>query len=158
MLDERKSAEPHGDPARLSRGRLRSVRTEIMAGLVAFLEQLLHTGKVVFSTQPAAAPDDHPAARKFLERAYRTYQLDIAGPPLEFCPDLAIAAAEFLRAACWYLVQHDEPAEALRQRLTLPSPRRPAEHLTGDLLLRYLPQVHRRARAVSPTDPLVEIV
>jgi hypothetical protein len=129
-----------------------------MAGLVEFLEPLLHSGRVTFSSRPAPSPDEHPATQKLLEQAYRTYQLEIAGPPLEFRPELAIAVAEFMRAACWYLVQHDEPAEALQKRLTLPIPQSPAEHLTGDLLLRYLPQVHRRARAISPTDPLVEIV
>lgn len=129
-----------------------------MPGLVAFLEPLLYAGRVVFSDRPTLAPDEHPHARRVLEKAYRTYQLDIAGPSLDFRAEVAIAAAELIRAACWYQVQHDEPAEAVQRRLTLPVPRSPADHLTGDLLLRYLPQVHRRARAISPTDPLVEIV
>jgi hypothetical protein len=158
MLDERKSAEPRGAIARLLNRHFGIGRTEIMAGLVEFLENLLHTGRVVFREPPLPAPEERHAALTVLARAYRTYQLDVAGPALNFCTKSAIAAAEYVRSGCWYLVHHDEPAEVLHQRLTLPTPQSPSEHLTGDLLLRYLPQLHRRARAGSPTDPLSEIV
>jgi MoxR-vWA-beta-propeller ternary system domain bpX4 len=129
-----------------------------MAALVEFLEHLLHTGKVVFRERPIAAPTERFAGLAVLQRAFRTFQLDVAGPALAFCPEVALAVAEFTRAACWYLVQHDEPADAMRQRLTLSPPHSPAEHLTGDLLLRYVPQVHRRAHALLPNDPLCEIL
>jgi len=51
-------------------------------------------------------------------------------------------------------VQQTEPAEELERRLTLPPPRSAAEHLSADLLLRLLPALHRRARALAPADPL----
>ena len=129
-----------------------------MAALVEFLKHLVETGKVVFRDRPIPAPHEHSAALIVLERAYQTYQLEVAGPALQFSPEIALASAEFIRAACWYLVQHEEPAEALQRRLTLSPPRSPAEHLTGDLLLRYLPQLHRRAHGISPNDSLCEIV
>jgi hypothetical protein len=131
---------------------------KIMAERVEFLHQLLHTGKVVLHGPPVAVPEEHPAALELLERAYRRHQLDVSGPPLEFRPDLALAVGEFVRHACWYLVRHDEPAAVLEKRLTLPTPASPADHLTGDLLLRYVPQLHRRARALAPNDPLGAIL
>jgi len=38
------------------------------------------------------------------------------------------------------------------------APDAPAAHLSADLVLRFLPQVHRRARALDPADPLVMIL
>ena len=53
-------------------------------------------------------------------------------------------------SACWALVNHDERPEDLAPRLSMSRlPRTPAHHLSADLVLRYLPQVHRRARAIG---------
>jgi len=72
---------------------------------------------------------------------------------------IAIEAAEVVRQACWALVDREERAEELRRRFRMPqSPTTPAHHLSADLLLRYLPQVLKRARGLDPTDPLVEIL
>lgn len=129
-----------------------------MAALAEFLQQLLRTGKVVLSAPPAPEPDDRREALTLLERAYQTHRLEVAGPPLDFRPEVALGAGEFVRATCWYLMQHDEPAEAVERRLALPAPQTPADHLSADLLLRYVPQLHRRARAIAPADALSRIL
>src|SRR5262249_43905716 len=47
------------------------------------------------------------------------------------------------------------PAADLVQSLALPGPpQTPAQHLSADLVLRYLGQVHQRARARDPADAL----
>jgi hypothetical protein len=126
-----------------------------MAALVDFLRDLLSAGSVAFRQRPSASSEERADAVGVLGRAYASYRLDVAGPLLDFDPDVALAAGELVREACWFLVNHDEPAELLEQRLTMPAPpTSPAQHLSADLMLRYLPQVHRRARALAPTDRL----
>jgi hypothetical protein len=124
-----------------------------MSPTAEFLDLLLREGRAVLREPPLAAlPAD---ALTVLQRAFGDYRLSVAGPPIAFDPPSATAAALVLLQACWFLVDREQPAAALEQVLTLPgSPRWPAEHLSVDLTLRYLPQVHRRARAHDPGDRL----
>jgi hypothetical protein len=70
-----------------------------------------------------------------------------------------VAAGELVRQACWFLVRHDQPPEVLDQRLVMPAgPRSPADHLSADLVFRFLPQIHRRARALDPADRLTTLL
>ena len=67
----------------------------------------------------------------------------------------ALAAAEWTRRACWFLVSRGEPPGVVDRALGAPpAPRSAAEHLAADLTFRYLPAVHRRARAIDPGDVL----
>src|SRR5262245_2991072 len=118
------------------------------------LRQLLETGSVVLRARPRLAVEHHPAVAALLREKYSALQLDVAGPPLAFQADVAMRAAEVTLAACWFLVHHDEPADELQRSLALPSPQSTADHLSADLLLRFLPQVHLRARARAPADTL----
>ena len=105
-----------------------------------------------------AAPRDRPSpsAVAVLAEAFEAYSLAVAGPRIAFDPEIACAAAEFLRQAAWALVNHDERMTDLVKRLKMPvPPRTPSHHLSADLTLRYLPQVLRRARGLDPSDPLV---
>jgi hypothetical protein len=123
-----------------------------MSPTAEFLDLLLREGRAVLREPPLAAlPAD---ALTVLQRAFGDYRLSVAGPPIDFDSASASAAALVLQRACWFLVDREQPAAAL-EVLTLPgSPRTPAEHLSADLTLRYLPQVHRRARAHDPGDRL----
>jgi hypothetical protein len=90
-----------------------------------------------------------------LRRTYAAYRLDVAGPPVDFHADTALAAARFTQHACWFLVSDAQPPADLDQALKMPGPpRRPEHHLSADLLFRYLPQVHRRAVSLNPADRL----
>jgi hypothetical protein len=118
----------------------------------------LNEGKIVFRSP--RAPDDRisPPAVAFLAEAFQIHAADVAGPPIDFDPDSATAAAEFARQASWALVNHDERMAEVARRLKMPGvPNTPAHHLSADLLLRYLPQILRRARGLDPDDPLVEL-
>jgi hypothetical protein len=126
-----------------------------MPSLAAFLERLLRDGEVVLREKPRVARRPEPEAREFLERAYAEYRLEVASPLIDFDAGAALAAGELVRQACWFLVNRDEPAAELMKCLVLPgTPTTPAQHLSADLVLRFLPQVHRRARSLAPDDQL----
>ena len=95
------------------------------------------------------------AALTQLKSAYTAYALDVAGPAVPFDPPTALAAAKVVQQACWFLVCRDEPDEAIDKGLALPGPpSSAAQHLSADLTLRYLSQIHRRAFALGPEDRL----
>ncbi len=122
-----------------------------------FLSRLLDQGTIVFRS--VVAPRDRPsaAAMATLAGAFESHGLAVAGPRISLDPEVACAAAEFLRQSSWALVNRYERMTELEKRLKMPRlPRTPSDHLSADLTLRYLPQVVRRARAVDPADPLVE--
>jgi hypothetical protein len=130
-----------------------------MSPLAEFLHALLREGRVLLRAQPPE-PAGRPAdALAVLQEAHADYRLAVAGPPLDFEPDTALAAAELVRSACWSLANHDQPEEVLQKALVMSRPpRSPAEHLSADLVLRFVPQLHRRARALDPADRLTELL
>jgi hypothetical protein len=131
----------------------------VMAPFHEFLTRLLDEGRIVFRS--ASAPHDRPLAQDvaILERAYETYRLAVAGPGIPFDPAVAYSAAELIRQASWALVNHDDRISDLKKCLTMPiEPATPAHHLSADLMLRYLPQILRRARGLDPTDPLIHLL
>jgi hypothetical protein len=130
-----------------------------MSPVAKFFDRVLREGRALFSTPlflTASLPNDILPA---LERAYADYALQLAGPPLEFDGPVALAAAGVLSNACWFLLSSDEPDSALEKMLLLPGPpSTPAAHFSADLMLRYLPQVHRRAKARNPADRLTTLL
>jgi hypothetical protein len=130
-------------------------RAVVMSPLADFLGALLTEGRAVLRRPPAAVEPSDPAAAAVLRRAYATHRLQVAGPPLDFDLPLALSAAALVQWSCWLLVSRAETDAEMAQTLALPGPpRTPAQHLSADLLLRLLPAVHRRARALNPSDRL----
>jgi len=124
-----------------------------------FLTRLFREGEVVFASRPE--PEDEPSAvaDRLLASAYEAYRLDVAGPAIPFCVEIARQAGELVRQACWAMVNRADRVEELTPRLTMTRPpRTPSDHLSADLLLRYLPRVYRRARGARPGDPLVGLL
>src|SRR5882724_6466626 len=123
--------------------------------LSEFLESLFDDGAIVFREAPTSI--DKESAERVLARAFADYRLEVAGPMIEFDLPTARAAAEFVRWACWFLVHRDSSAEEVAARLKLPpAPTTAGQHLSVDLTFRHLPQLHRRARAMSPDDVLTK--
>jgi hypothetical protein len=126
-----------------------------MPALVNFLERVFRDGQAILRARPLRAPEDVAASRRLLEDSYQTYALSVAGPELSFDADTALAAAECLRQACWSMLVRDEPDENLEQCVVLPGrPQTPANHLSADLVLRYMPALYHRAKALAPEDRL----
>src|SRR5579864_7910395 len=128
-----------------------------MPGLMPFLRELLEEGAVTLRAPPTPDPAEGREAREWLAEVYAEYRLDVAGPLLEFVPEHAQAAAEFLWQVCWCLVRRDLEAELIEAHLKFPlRPNTPAQHLSVDLLFRFMPQLHRRSRALSKDDILTQ--
>jgi hypothetical protein len=126
-----------------------------MSALAAFLQDILYEGRARLRDRPERSTQRDPEALAVLRQAFADHRLDVAGPLLELDEAVALGAAEFIRQAAWFLVSRDEPPEELDQPLGLPGPPRSAtQHLSADLVLRLLPAIHRRARALDPTDRL----
>ena len=130
-----------------------------MSSLGEFCRGLLVEGRVVIRGRPEADPAGRGEAIALLGSAFEDHRLDVAGPPIAFDAEAALAAAELVRQGCWFLVNRDEPAEAMARRLAIPpGPRSASDHLSSDLTLRFLPRVDRRARALAPGDRLPKIL
>ncbi len=126
-----------------------------MPAFATFLRVLLEQGSARLREPPRLGPGEREAVLAHLGTAFGDHVLDIAGPPLVFVPAVALRAAEWAAWACWFLVHRGEPAAAVERALPIFAPGNdPSEHATADVVLRLLPQVHRRARAASLDDPL----
>ncbi len=130
-----------------------------MASLVEFVGGLFEEGRVVLRGRPVPGEDEDPAVRELLGAAFDLHRLDVAGPPIDFDFPAALMAADLLRQACWFLLNRSEPVEEMERRLApRRGPRTAPEHLSADLTLRFLPQVHRRALAIAPGDRLAKLL
>jgi hypothetical protein len=122
---------------------------------VDFLHHLFHHGEAVMHERPAFTRDERPAALRLLETAYAEVVLQTAGPPLAFDTGAALAAAQFLSQACWFLVKGDETETDVESALRFPpAPASAAAHLSADLCLRFLATVYRRARIRPREDAM----
>jgi hypothetical protein len=130
-----------------------------MSSLVEFVQRLYQEGEVVLKAQPQLDARQRAEAVPVLESIFADYRLAVAGPLIEFDAMTAVAASELLWQACWFLVSRQEPVAELNRCLSMARrPTTPAQHLSGDLLFRYLPQVHRRSRARAADDELAELL
>lgn len=124
-----------------------------------FLSGLLTEGRVVFGRRPDPEPVVTTGAVSRLASAFAVYRLDVPGPEIAFDAAVAVESAKLVRQACWALVSRDDRVEDLAPRLAMSrTPAGPSCHVSADLLLRYLPRVHSRARAVNAADPLVGLL
>jgi hypothetical protein len=130
-----------------------------MMGLDDFLERLLNQGKIVFRSAMAAIEKPSPRAAGALTEAYEVFSLSVAGPRIPFDLQTACDAAELVRQSSRALVNREDRAKELAKRLRMPgSPATPSQHLSADLVLRYLPQILSRARGLDPADPMIGLL
>jgi hypothetical protein len=128
-----------------------------MASFVDFLEGLLRGGTAILRARPQMEPSAVRHAERLLAAAYEEHRLDVAGPPIDFDAPAALAAAEQLWFACWFLLHRGDPPEEIEKCLPpLAPPVSAAQHLSADLVLRFAPPVHRRARSADPRDVLTQ--
>jgi MoxR-vWA-beta-propeller ternary system domain bpX4 len=128
-----------------------------MTPFVDFLRRLLTEGTAVLRARPEVRRGDAREAGELLAGAYADYRLEVAGPPIAFDVRAALDAAERLWLACWFLLERGEdPAEVERRLTPMEPPASAAQHLSADLVLRFAPQVYRRARRVDAADLLTK--
>ncbi len=128
-----------------------------MPTLAAFVRRLVRDGRVALRDRPTAAPGELDEAATVLAKAHAVDALDLAGPSPPFVAARALAAAALVRQSCWFLASRDEGRAELERALEFPRPApRDPGHASADLMLRYLPGLLRRARAIDPGDPLAD--
>ena len=127
----------------------------MMATLAELLHRLLQEGRVSLRERPAPSVEQRQQAPAVLRQAYDIYRLDVAGPPVMFDEETALAAGELVLQASWFLVSRAQPEAELEKSLVMPrSPRTPSQHLSADLTLRFLSQIYQRARTLDAADLL----
>lgn len=127
-----------------------------MASFLETLEGLFKEGKAVLRGRPDVEAE-RQAVQRFLAAAYEDHSLDIAGPPIAFDAEAALAAAQQLALACWFFIHRGDPPEEIEKcLLPLSPPVSAAQHLSPDLVLRFAVQLHRRAKNLDPADILTK--
>jgi hypothetical protein len=113
-----------------------------------WLARVLTHGESVQLEPPPDPAGDRAAALDLLREAFDRAALDVAGTPVPFDPDAALAAAAALARACWLLVAPDEGEPAALPVAAEPSTA--SAHLSVDVTFRLLPAVYRRAALRDP--------
>src|SRR5450755_584474 len=112
-----------------------------MSAFTDFLHGLLLDGSAVLRGPPGLWASD-AAASELLASAYADHCLDVAGPPPPFDPDAAASAAGRVWCACWFLLHRADEPDTVEKALVMTPPMNASQHLSADLTLRFLPQVH----------------
>lgn len=128
--------------------------------LPEFLRQLRTGGRIVFES-PERSPVD-PAAEadciRMIEALDERRRWEMASAPPELNREQAFWAVRLLFSSAQFLVYRDLGAEQVRHELFSECPGEPgsAQAYSVDLLLCWLPEIHRRAARVSYQDPLTD--
>jgi hypothetical protein len=123
--------------------------------LSSFLLHLLEEGSVILREYPAVRAGEHAEAAQKMEPIYANFRLNVAGPLLPFDAAIALKAAECYRSACWFLLDRQAEASVVEAAIAMPTPNaNAAQHLSVDLIFRFLPPLLKRARAIDPDDVL----
>lgn len=118
-------------------------------------QELLTHGRIVFTGPPEEGRAAAEETAAILDQAYQTHRLGVAGPVLPLDRGIALAAARFVARAAWLLVSRSDNDADVDRLLWLPRPKTASQHLSGDLLLRYVPHIYKRAHRLNPADVLV---
>jgi hypothetical protein len=119
----------------------------------AFLNLLFSEGRISLAQPVVFDRASDAEAGALLERAFAEHRLSVTGPPLPVDQTSALAAARLVAESAWLLVSGATGG----LEANLPDPQTPSQHLSADLLLRYLPAIHRRARSLNLADnPLAD--
>jgi hypothetical protein len=124
-----------------------------------FWQHLFTNGCMVFEGSPHgnSAPDGDTLS--LFKRYYDEYALQVAGPALPFVAKVAAQGARIVELSAWYLASQAGTPEELERNLVLDAkPVGPADHLSADLTLQYLPSIYQRARVLYPADRLPAIL
>ena len=109
-----------------------------------WLERVLVHGESVQTEPPVFHPHSDAEIATLLEAAYLRHAANFAGVRLPFQKGAARDAARVLAEACW---AQSSGGEYIPSPFCQREPASAAEHLTADLLYRFLPGVLKRAKA-----------
>jgi hypothetical protein len=125
--------------------------------LQTFLSELFNEGRVRVGPPRPALPDQDADAADWLIEFERQYRLELPDAPPPLAMPVALWAASAFYRACQFLVFRDVEAGTVERELqTGPPGDDAATHYSVDLTFRFLPDLHRQARAASEADVLVQ--
>lgn len=124
-----------------------------------FLHSLFSNGELMIPQHESAFDkrQTHNAVTQF-ERVWRC---ELPGDPPEFVAESAVKATQILMAVCRSVVHREIRIEQTEQTITqvcLTDDDTPSLHYSVDLVLRFLPQVIERARRISESDTLLDLL
>ena len=103
-------------------------------------------------------PED-PKAQAVCRRAFAEYRPEAGGPLLDLDSDIVLASARLLYTAAWFLFHFEQSNQDVATVLAFPKkPASASQHLSVDLVFRYLPAILGRARALPTGDVLAGII
>ena len=108
--------------------------------------------------QPSA--DDLLKTKSILKELELSYRADLPGDPPDVSDNALLWGAVTTFHASSLLAYRDAGEEVVRLALSVPCPETasPSVCYSVDLTFRFLPDLVRLARAVSPNDPLVDVL
>jgi hypothetical protein len=130
-----------------------------MGTFAQFIEALLQRGEIVYASSPTLPETDRAECVRLLSDHYQLEALNLAGPPIPFDSEAALAAAWFVALAGWYLVSTDEPSEKLESNLKISGKKRTwISDFSADIALRFAATIYRRAFSNAADDTLTRIL
>lgn len=127
-----------------------------------FLTQLWETGRVHvpdLGQTPIPKSEREPGWER-LQQLARADRKHLPGDPPQLARTAAEWAAVMIYRASSFLIHRSHDATVVQKALSIPCPQSPgpASCYSVDLTFRFLPDLHRMAVAISPSDPLTEII
>lgn len=128
--------------------------------LAEFATALFASGQAAVQRDMDLMAHEDAAARQ-LEGVFATTVDELPGAEassLVFCREAALSALRFVYRLCLTLADRAMTEAEVRAVCTL-MPQQPVtadELLSADLALRHLPEIHRMARSMSDSDPLIQ--
>jgi hypothetical protein len=124
--------------------------------LTSFLQDLLATGSITLSGQPAFEAADLAAAEKLLREYHAEDSLDLPHTAPAFEAAAALWAAQYLYHTGVLAVVRELDEAAIATHLPdFGGEATPAASYSADLSLRYLPDLLQLAKGLAPADALV---
>lgn len=116
------------------------------------LQELFNHGRIRFENRPTSW-EDSPTVRSQIRQAFETDLLSLASPAVSLNYPLALSTARYVLQSAWLVVNRDEDAVIVLQKMPTITPAQSADDLmSADLFLRYLPFLYQRAWAISQDD------
>ncbi len=126
-------------------------------GLAGFLNALFDGGRVRVAAGDAPSEEELAAADEVLAEVEVAVRSTWPAEPPEFDPHVARWAAVTFYRAAQFAVFRDVDEATIGEALSTPCPDAPpaSAHYAADLVLRFLPDLARLARAAAEGDPLL---
>ncbi|MCA9062701.1 MAG: hypothetical protein KDA96_06565 [Planctomycetaceae bacterium] len=128
--------------------------------MIAFLQSLFESGNVVLDDSRGDC-DSEADVHRLLSDCERIARQNLPNGMPSFSPVAGRQAACLFHSLCHAVIDRQMEVAGLEQQilqLAEQFSRNAEAHYSVDLVLRYLPELADRARRISPSDPLLELI